>query len=115
MKRFILGALAALGGIGLYKLRKDGIRFPVLKIKGNVDSVNYEAGTFRLRSALNHNIIMDMTVSQATKFMWLKPLDGADNIARFADLTDGEKLSVAFSKHKESGRFVAERVIIENA
>ena len=115
MKRFILGALAALGSIGLYKLHKDGkFQYPVLKVKGTVDSVNYESRTFLLRSALNANILMEMIVSPTTKFMWLTAVDGAENTALFADVTEGGKLTVAFSKNKESGRIVAERVIIEN-
>ena len=113
MKRFILGALAALGGVGLYKLHKDG-KFPVLKVKGTVDAVNYEDRTFQIRSSLDHNILMDIAVSPATRFMWLKPSEGTDNMAQFADITDGERLNVAFSKDKESGRLMAERVIIEN-
>ena len=113
MKKFVLGVLATLGGVGLYRLHKDG-KFPVLKVKGTVDTVNYEARTFQIRSALDRNILMDIAVSPTTRFMWLKPVEGADNIAQFADITDGEKLNVAFSKNKENGRLVAERVVIEN-
>lgn len=116
MKRFILGALAALGSVGLYKLHKDGkIHIPVLKVKGTVNNVDYEARTFQLRSAIDRNILMDITVSPETRFMWLKPAAGSENTAQFADLTEGEKLHVAFFKDKENGSIVAERVIIENA
>lgn len=116
MKRFLLGALAALSGIGLYRMRKEG-KFPVpaLKVKGTVDTVDYERRTFQLRSSLNRNILMDMAVSPDTRFMWLKPVSGIENTAQFADITEGEKLHVAFSKNKEDGRFIAERVVIENA
>ena len=116
MKRFILGALAALGGVGLYKLHKDGkLQIPVLKVKGTVDSVDYETRTFQLRSAMDRNILMDMSVSPATRFMWLNPGDGMENTAQFADITEGEKLNVAFSKNKDSNRLIAERIVIENA
>lgn len=116
MKRFILGALAALGGIGLYKMQKDGkFHVPGLKVKGTVDNVDYEARSFQIRSALNRNILMDIAVSPDTGFMWLKPVAGVENTAQFADITEGEKVHVAFSKNKEDGRFIAERVIIENA
>ncbi|MBO4520595.1 MAG: hypothetical protein J5787_05260 [Alphaproteobacteria bacterium] len=115
MKRFILGALAALGGIGLYKLHKDGkIHYPVLKVKGTVDSVDYERRSFQLRSALDRNILMEMTVSPATRFMWLNPVGDKENMAQFADITEGEKLNVAFSKNKDNDCLIAERVVIEN-
>ncbi|MBR1945223.1 MAG: hypothetical protein IJ846_02885 [Alphaproteobacteria bacterium] len=115
MKRFVLGALAALGSVGLYKLHKDGkLQIPVLKVKGTVDSVDYETRTFQLRSALDRNILMEMAVAPTTKFMWLTTAEGAENTAQFADITEGEKLNVAFSKNKESGRIIAERVVIEN-
>ena len=115
MKRFILGALAALGGVGLYKLHKDGkFHYPVLKVKGTVDSVDYEKRSFQLRSALDRNILMEMSVSPTTRFMWLTVAEGSENIAQFADIVEGEKVNVAFSKNKDSGRLIAERVIIEN-
>ena len=116
MKRFILGALTALGGIGLYKLHKDGkIHIPVLNVRGTVNAVDYEARTFQIRSAIDRNILMDIAVSSDTRFMWLKPAAGAENTAQFADLTEGEKLHVAFFRNKENGLIVAERVVIENA
>ena len=61
MKKFILGALAALGGVGLYALHKEG-KFPVLKMKGTVDSVNHESNTFKIRSFLDKNILMDLSL-----------------------------------------------------
>ena len=116
MKRFVLGALTALGGIGLYKLHKDGkLQFPTLKVKGTVDTVDYEARTFHLRSALDRNILMEMAVSPTTKIMWLSTMAGKDPVAQFSDITEGEKLHVAFSKNKESGLMMAERIVIENA
>ena len=115
MKRFILGALAALGGVGLYKLHKDGkFHYPVLKVNGTVDSIDYEARTFQLRSSLDRNILMEISVSPTTRFMWLNVAEGAENTAQFADLTEGEKLNVAFSKNKDSNRLIAERIVIEN-
>ena len=96
-------------------MHKDGkFHVPALKVKGTVDSVDYETRTFLIRSDLNRNILMDMVVSPDTGFMWLKPVAG-ENTAQFADIAEGEKLHVAFSKNKEDGRFTAESVIIENA
>ena len=115
MKRFILGALAALGGIGLYKMHKEGkIHIPVLKVKGTVNAVDYETRAFQIRSDFDRNILMDIAVSPTTKFMWLNAADGKEDMAQFADIADGEKLHVAFFKDKESGRMVADRVVIEN-
>ena len=116
MKKFVLGALAALGGIGLYKMHKEGkIHIPALKVKGTVDAVDYEAKSFRIRSGFDRNILMDMAVSPTTRFMWLKETEGQENTAQFADMTEGEKVHVAFFKDKESGRMTADRVVIENA
>ena len=113
MKRFILGALAALGGIGLYKLHKDG-SFPVLKMKGTLDSVDLEKRSFQIRSALDKNVLMDFMISPLTRFMWLThPLEGT-NIASPEDMVTGQKVSVSFIKNRESGRLIAERVVIEN-
>ena len=115
MKRFILGALAALGGVGLYKLHKDGkFHIPVLKVRGTVDAVDYEGRSFQLRSALDRNILMDIAISPETRFMWLTAVEGKENSAQFADIIEGEKLNVAFSKNKDNGRLIAERVVIEN-
>ena len=116
MKRFVLGVLAALSGIGLYKLHKEGkIRIPLLKVKGSVNAVNYEAHSFQIRSDFDHNILMDIAVSPTTKFMWLNGKEGEENTAQFTDMTDGEKVHVAFFKDKKSGRMTADRVVIENA
>ena len=116
MKRFILGALAALGSVGLYKLHKEGkIRVPALRVKGTVNAVDYEARTFQLRPAIDRNLLMDVSVSSDTRFMWLKPVADVENRAQFSDVREGEKLHVAFFKNKESGAIVAERVVIENS
>ena len=116
MKRFVLGALAALSGIGLYKLHKEGkIHIPALKVKGTVNAVDYEARAFQIRSDFDRNILMDIAVSPTTRFMWLNGTDGKGDAAQFADIADGEKLHVSFFKDKESGRMVADRVVIENA
>lgn len=112
MKKFVLGALAALGGVGLYKLHKEG-KFPSLKIKGTVDSINHDAQTFQLRSALDRNILMDFCVSPLTKFMRLPTAEGNQNPARFDDMVEGQRLSVSFVKNKESGRMIAERIVLE--
>ena len=115
MKRFVLGALAALSGIGLYKLHKDGkFKIPLLKVKGTVNSVDYEAQTFQLRSALNRNILMEVGITPATRFMWLTPVNGEEKDAAFSDIVEGEKVHVAFSKNKDGGRMVAECIILEN-
>lgn len=113
MKKFILGALAALGGVGLYALHKEG-KFPALKIKGTVDSVNRDAHTFQIRSCLDKNILMDLSVSPLTRFMWLSHGENGMNTAAFEDLTVGQRVHVSFIKNKESGRILAERVVIEN-
>ena len=109
MKRFLLGALAALGGVGLYALHKEG-KFPHLKMKGTVDSVDRETNTFKIRSFLDKNILMDFTVSPLTKFMWLSH----GSAAQFEDVEEGQHVSVSFIKNKENGRILAERVVIEN-
>lgn len=113
MKKFILGALAALGGVGLYALHKEG-KLPALKIKGTVDSVNRDAHTFQIRSCLDRNILMDLGVSPATRFTWLHHGENAVNAARFEDVAAGQRVHVSFVKNKESGRMLAERVVIED-
>ena len=115
MKRFVLGALAALGGVGLYKLHREGkIRIPDMRIKGTVNAVDYETRAFQIRSDFDRNVLLDIAVSPTTRFMWLNAENGKDNAAQFADVADGGKLHVAFFKDKESGRMVADRVVIEN-
>ena len=115
MKRFVLGALAALSGIGLYKLHKDGkIHIPVLKVGGTVNTVDYEARTFQIRADFDRNILVDIAVAPATRFMWMNVKDGMENTAQFADIADGEKVHVAFFKNKDNGRMIADRVVIEN-
>ena len=91
MKKFILGALAALGGVGLYALHKEG-KFPALRIKGTVDSVNHETNTFQIRSCLDKNILMDLSVSPLTKFMWLSQGENAMNAATFEDVIAGRRV-----------------------
>ena len=116
MKKFFLGALAALSGIGLYKLHKDGkLHVPELKVKGTVNAVDYENRSFQLRSSLDRNILMDVSVMPDTRFMWLNPVSGMENMAQFADVSEGEKLGVSFVKNKENGKIEAKKIIIENA
>ena len=115
MKRFVLGALAALSGVGLYKLHKDGkIHIPVVKVKGTVNAVDYEARSFQIRMDLDRNILADIAVSPSTRFMWMNAKEGMENTAQFADIADGERVYVAFFKNKENGRMTADRVVIEN-
>ena len=105
MKKFVLGALAALSSIGLYKLHKEGkLHVPVLKIKGTVNAVDYENRSFQIRSSLDRNILMDVSVMPDTHFMWLNPVSGMENMAQFADVSEGEKLGVSFVKNKENGK-----------
>ena len=116
MRKFFLGALAALSTVGLYKLHKDGkLQIPVLKIRGTVNTVDYENRSFQLRSSLDRNILMDVSVSTDTRFMWLNPVSDVEKVAQFADIEEGEKLSVAFVKDKESGRIIAKKIVIENS
>lgn len=112
MKKYILGALAALGAVGLYKLHKEG-KFPTLKVRGKVVALDPESHTFQLEPAIDKNLLMTFTVLPITKFSWLANGQGGSNDAHFDDLIPDAKVNVTFARHFDNPRNVAEHVIIE--
>ncbi len=113
MKKLLLGALAALGIFGAYKLHAQSINPTSPETNGIVASIDREAGSFQIEVNGNEGLQMIFFIRSQTEFLWLANGEGGSNKAAFSDLKPGMTVKVVYTTNNDMTESIAEQVIIE--
>ncbi len=113
MKKLLLGALAALGIFGAYRLHAQNINPTSPETNGIIASIDREAGSFQIEVNGNEGLQMIFFTRSQTEFLWLANGEGGSNKAAFSDLKPGMSVKVVYTTNNDMTESVAEQVIIE--